>query len=875
MPLRTRTPEAASPSRRRTRTRLSATLLAAAALVGAGLAVPPPAAAATQTFTVDLGTTTGAVLRGSNGALYGQSDDGVPGDNLLAPLKLTTGSQKPPNGAQHPNGDILQVAPSFFRNGGGTMYTNIQDEYSDWPYQNNGIDDYLTKVDTAVNAVKATSYAADVVFVPFNEPDGNWYSGLGSSNSSTYASALSGFESDWSTVYTRIKADYPAAKIAGPNTANFNSKFFGDFLTYAKAQGQLPDVFTWHELSPSSLANYRSHYTAYRALETARGISAIPINIDEYANRRDLSVPGQMIQWASMFEDTKVYAQQPYWDIAGNMSGNTVHTNVPNGSWWFWHWYAEMTGQTVKTTPPQIDVQDTLQGIASLDTGRKQAQVIVGGSSADTNVVINNIPSATFGSKVEVTVQALDWSGYEGASAPPQTVSRAAYTPSGGSVTVPLTGLNSMSAYRITVTPNGGGTATAPGVPSHSSYEAENAAVTDGTVVQQATGDSYATAQLYATSGTKDVGYLTKSDSKVVFTVSAPAAGTYNLRILYGNENGSPSQQVLRIDGANPQFVTYPSTLNWQYRSNVTVPVTLSAGTHTVSLAVADSTLGTSAGQVTLDKIDLTAVPSTPETVYEATLADVSGSPTYSYSDVGETGTGRLVMASGDKATFDAYAPTDGYYTVKTDYSSAGGSTALALNGTTVATYGSSGGSATTSSTRLYLTAGINRIAVAPNSGTALTLRDLKVDGAGDTTGVTKYEAENATPAGAAKAQSDTWASGGKNVGYIGAGSANTLTFGSVSAAAAGRYTVVVHYAQNDRAGSDSYNTNVESRTAQLSVNGGAATTLTFRNTYSWNDYWTLPVTVGLTAGTNTLKFSNSSSWAPDIDYVEVAPVNG
>ncbi|MFJ9561080.1 carbohydrate-binding protein [Streptomyces fuscichromogenes] len=847
----------------------------AVAAIGALLAVPGTAAAASQTYTVDLGTTTGAVLHGSNGALYGQSDDGVPGDNLLAPLKLTTGSQKPPGGAQHPNGDILAVAPSFFRNGGGTMYTNIQDEYSDWPYQNNGISDYLTQVDTAVNAVKATSYADKVVFVPFNEPDGNWYTGLSSSNSTTYAAALSSFESDWSTVYARIKSDYPGAKIAGPNTANYLSKFFGDFLTYAKANNQLPDVFTWHELGPSSLSGYRGRYTAYRALETARSISPITVNIDEYANRRDLSVPGQMIQWAAMFEDTKVYAQQPYWDIAGNMSGNTVHTNVPNGSWWFWHWYAGMTGQTVKTTPPQANVQDTLQGIGSLDTSRKQAQVIVGGSSTDTNVVINNIPSATFGSKVEVTVQSLDWSGYEGASAPPKAISRTAYTPSGGSITVPLTGLNSMSAYRITVTPNGGGTATAPSVPSYSSYEAENAAITDGTVVQQATGASYSTAQLYATSGTKDVGYLTASDSKVVFTTSVPSAGTYNLRIFYGNQNGSPSQQVLRIDGANPQFVTYPSTLNWQYRSNVTVPVTLSAGSHTVSLAVADSDLGTSAGQVTLDKIDLTSVASTPETVYEATLADTSGSPSYSYGDVGETGTGALVMTSGDKATFDAYAPTDGYYTVKTDYTSSGGSTALALNGTTVATYASSGGSATTSSTKLYLTAGINRIAVSPNSGTTLTLRNLKADGSGDTTGVTTYEAESATLAGAAKAQSDTWASGGKNVGYVGNSSSNTLTFANVSASAAGRYTVVIHYAQNDRAGSSSYNTNVESRTAQLSVNGGTATTLTFRNTYSWNDYWTLPTTVTLAAGTNSLKFSNSSSWAPDIDYVEVAPVNG
>lgn len=110
---------------------------------------------------------------------------------------------------------------------------------------------------------------------------------------------------------------------------------------------------------------------------------------------------------------------------------------------------------------------------------------------------------------------------------------------------------------------------------------------------------------------------------------------------------------------------------------------------------------------------------------------------------------------------------------------------------------------------------------------------------------------------------------------YGGNGSANKLTFGSVSAPTAGRYTVVVHYSDNDRSGTGNYNTNVESRTADMSVNGGTATTLTFRNTYSWNDYWALPTTVSLTAGTNTLAFSNSSGYAPDIDYIEVAPVLG
>jgi hypothetical protein len=849
---------------------VAGSLLAVTAMIGAGVSGLQTASAAAQTFTVDLGTTTGAVVNGSGGALYGQSDAGVPGDNLLAPLKLATGSQKPPNGLQHPNGDILQVAPSFFADGGGTMFTNIQDEYTSWPYPSETLSSYLPTVDAAVNAVKGTSYAAKVVFVPFNEPDLQWFSGLG--GGSNYATALGNFETWWSGVYQEIRKDYPAARIGGPNTSAFDSQFFGDFLSWAKTDNMLPDVFTWHELGPGSLAAFRSHYSSYRSMESSRGISPIPINIDEYANRRDLSVPGQMIQWTTMFEDEKVDADQAYWDAAGNMDGNTVHTDIPNATWWLFHWLAGMTGQTVKATPPQANVQDTLQGTASLDTTRKQAQVVLGGSASDTNVVINNIPSATFGSKVEVTVQEDDWSGYEGASAPPRTISRTSYTPSGGSLTVPLTGLNSMSAYRITVTPDGGGTATAPSVPWSASYEAENATVTDGTVSTEA---SAGAPQLYAASGGKDVTGLGNSDSAVSFAVSVPSSGTYNLRIFYGNGTGTPAQQALRIDGANPQWVTYQDTLNPEYHSTVTVPVTLSAGSHTISLAKTDSTLGTGNGSATLDKIDLTAVPSTPETVYEAAFADTSGNATYDYSDIGETGTGAVVLTSGGSTIVDAYAPTDGYYTVKTDYSSAGGSATLALNGTTVATLPSSSGSAATAGNRLYLAAGINRLTVSPNSGTTITLRGLKVDGSGDTTGVTTYQAENGTLAGKAVVQSNTWASGGKDVGYLGNGSGNTLTFGNVTAATAGRYTVVVHYAENDRSGSGNYNTNIESRTAQLTVNGGSPTTLTFRNTYGWSDWWSLPATVTLNAGTNTLTFGNSGGYAPDIDSIEVAPVNG
>ncbi|WP_330308250.1 MULTISPECIES: CBM35 domain-containing protein [unclassified Streptomyces] len=833
-----------------------------AALLGTALTVPA-AQAATPQLTVDLGTTTGAVMHGANGALYGLSDDGVPGDSLVTPLHMTSIAQKAPDGTQHPNGDALVVQPEFARGGGGDNLIYMQDIYASWPYENLGLTDYLSKVDTMVTKVAARSDASTFVWVPFNEPDGNWYTGLGSSTTSTYNSALAGFESDWTTVYNKIRSIIPNARIAGPNETHYDARFMGDFYPWAKANNVLPDMTTWHELDPTSLSNFEGNLAAYRTIETNAGISARPVNINEYGDRRDLSVPGQMVQWMSMFERNKVYADQAYWDIAGNLDGNVSQTNIPNGDWWLLRWYAGLTGQTTKVTPPQANVIDTLQGIASLDTGRKQAQVLLGGgTSGSANTVVQNIPSS-FGSTVNVSVERTAWSGYEGAGPAPTVLARSTYTvASDGSITVPLTNLDPMSAYRIVINPAGTGTPTAASTPWSASYEAESASITDGTVYTQG---SVTNAYGYATSGTKDVGSLNQSDSKVAFTVTAPTTGTYNLNVFYGNQSGGPATQTLTVDGGSSQTVTYTPTLNWTYRSTASASVSLTAGTHTITLAK-----GTN--EVTLDKIDLTAA-STADTSYPAAYADITGSPTYSYTASGTTGAGALALTSGTSAAFDVYAPTDGYYTVHTDYSSNGSGT-LTLDGATAVTLASTSGTLTDKSSRLYLSAGNNRITAATSGSTTLTLRDLRVGASADTTGVTAYEAESATLAGTAVATSDTWASGGKYVGYVGNGSANTLTF-QVSAASAGRYVMNVRYANDQVSGSGNYNTNVVSRAAQISVNGGTAQTVMFRNNYSWSTYWDLPVPVTLTAGTNTITFANASAYTPNIDRITAAPVTG
>ncbi len=221
-----------------------------------------------------------------------------------------------------------------------------------------------------------------------------------------------------------------------------------------------------------------------------------------------------------MFERNKVYANQAYWDAAGNLDGNVVRSNIPNGGWWFFRWYAGLTGDTVKVTPPQANTVDTLQGLASYDKKRRQAQVLLGGSAGDADVVVQNVSRSAFGRTVTATVAEAAWSGYEGQHAAPRVLARTKVkVAADGTVTVPLRGLHKMSAYRIVLTPGGSGTPAAATVPWSASYEAEDAAITDGQVYTQGT---VSNANGYAASGTKDVGSLNRPPARSTSRLTCP-----------------------------------------------------------------------------------------------------------------------------------------------------------------------------------------------------------------------------------------------------------------------------------------------------------------------------------------------------------------
>jgi hypothetical protein len=829
------------------------------------------AAGGVGNLTVNLTSGTGAVLGGADGALYGLSENGVPGADAFNALHIKTIDVAPPGAQQHPTGHADQVDSEFFSaaaggSGGKTMLVYMQDIYSAWLYQNLGLSDYLPKVEAIVRELSASPYAAHIAYIPFNEPDWIWY-GLNTSSASQYVINRDKFLADWTTVYQAIRSIDPSARIVGPNEAYYDSRFMPDFLSYAKAHNVLPQVISWHELSPSSLQTFSSSVAAFRTLEASDGISRLPVDIDEYANRYNLSVPGEMVQWLSMFENAKVYADMPYWDIADNYSDTVVRNDEPNGQWWLLYWYGQLTGHTVSVAPPSPLAIDTLQGLAALDTAKRQARVLVADPSGGSDsVTITGISPAVFGSSVHVSVRSAGWSGYDGSAYTPLDVAETSYPVVNGSVTVPLGTTDPMSAYQMVVTPATRAAVTAPTSPGTQTYLAADASLTDATVYSQG---SVSNANGYATAGGKDVGSIDQTDSRVTFTVTAPHSGRYLMKVFYGNQTGTIAQQIQRVDSGAWSFVNYPPTLNWLFRSHQDLYLQLGAGTHTITFGVSDPSIGTATGQVTLDDIQLTAVPANhgaagsvagvtgPGSSYPAAYADLSGRASTLPCDSAGCAAPQSVVLGGGSVSFAVDAGADGFYAIRPV--GAAGNGTLTVDGVAV------------SPGVVYLHAGINPVRY---SGTGV-IGGLKVTPTSGT--ATTYAAATSQNilSGTAVVAADQYAYGGKYVGYIGNGAANTLTFTGVTVPRSGTYRVMVSYADNDRAGSGNYNSNLIDRGLTVTTSAGTSVTAYARNTYSWDQFDTVEVTVTLNAGTNTITIGNSSYYAPNIDKIIVAPASG
>lgn len=837
-------------------------------------------------ITIDLGKTTGAFHGGASGTLYGVYGDGVPSKNLIDGMKLRTVSTKAQDGPQHPGADALEVVKPLADATDGRVFIYMTDIHRGFPYEWPGetpkekLDTYVQKIAKQVGQVRQLpeKYQDNLVFVPFNEPEGNMFgSGQWSYDRTSWLNDPTDYFAAWDRVYRLIKSDMPKAQIAGPNTSVLFAQVKG-FMEHTVEADTVPDYITWHELSHpeavrESVARYRAWEQEVFAGTDHEGMQ-LPINVNEYAFNYHTSVPGQMIQWVTAIEESKVDADIAYWNIDGNLSDSAVQANRGNGQWWLFNAYASMTGDTVAVTPPQPGRNYTLQGVATLDSSAKRARTIMGGADGQSVAVFDNVPAKVFGKRVHAWIREIPWSGQIGDSAQPQLLAERNIDVVDGEVTIPfgdadggLPPLTKSSAYEIALTPAGSGTATAPStVTWKGNYEAEDATYTGGGYSKNGPEGRPADVGKYYTSGGYDVGGLrTGSDGVLTFSVDVPKTDTYDLSVFanslntYGlvQEHG-PTNVFLRVDGANEQELHLPLGYKWVVWDHADTTVRLTEGTHKISLA-AKSLDGQSMthGDAIVDRLTLTLPnPAATPTVYEAETAETSGATQPAYTRLPPaghrqvSGSGGLALGRKGTATFWVYSAEDAEATIRTDVIGPG-AVKLAVNGRDVAQVGGS------SATAVSLSGGVNKVTVT-GTGHRTVLDRIAVSPSSGSLVSRSYEAEDATLAGSAQVTNLSSASGGHAVTDVGGapGNGNTITF-DVTATQPGLHALRVRYSNPEQSPPSHYNPDPITRHADISVNGGPGERVLFPHSFHQNNFWVLTIPVQLKPGRNTIRFSS------------------
>lgn len=864
----------------------------------AGVAVTATVEVSDGGLSVDLGTDTGEFLGGASGLLYGLYADGMPTDNLIEGMNVRSVATKAQDGAQHPGSDALEVLEQLADATDGDVYLRVTDWYRGFPYQWPGstpeekLADYARVLDDQLDKIADVEeeHLDNLVIEPFNEPEGNMFgTGEWSLDGTSWLEDPTDYFAAWDETYRTIKSAYPDVRIAGPGT----SVLYGqvkDFLEHAVEAGTVPDIITWHELShPQSIRDSVQRFRGWEAdvfAGTEHEGRELPINVNEYAFNYHTSVPGQMIQWMSAIEDSKVDAMIAFWNINGNLSDSAVQSNRGNGQWWLYNAYAQMTGRTVEVSPPFPGENYTLQGVATVDEERAVARTILGGASGTVPVTLRNVPADVFGDAVRVTVREIPWTGQLGDSAQPRVLSETTADVVDGSVSVPFDAtslplLEESSAYEIVVTPAGTGepTAASPTVWS-GSYEAEDAQYSGSGYSKNGPEGSPDDVGAFYTSGGYDVGGLrTGSDGVLDFEVTVPEDGTYDLSVFANSLNTfdaiadqGPTNVFLRVDGGAEQEILLPLAYKWVVWDHTDAAVELTAGTHTISLA-AQSRDGSGAtiGDALIDRITLALPnPDADTAVYEAEHATLTGgSAVYDDLDGDISGAGAVRLAEGEEATFWVYGDVEGEKTLGIDVvGEAAGS--VSVNGNEIADL------ASRTSVAAHLAGGVNKVVVTGGSAGAVIDRVTVSAGTGALAPV-DYAAEDAALAGDAAVVELTNAEGGQAVAGVGGepGNGNTLTF-EIEAASAGPHAVVVRYSNPEQVDGTHYNPNPVARHADISVNGGEPQREMFVPTFHENNFWERTIVLDLDEGSNTveLRSEEATNWDGETLASEIWPAD-
>lgn len=829
----------------------------------------------TPSLTADMSVKTGAVTTGASGYLYGLAEKGVPSENMTESIDISTVSQKMADGLQHPIGDISHVYSQLDNTDYIVVY--LQDAYSTWYYEHDSIEkqrsegkydwkkflenDYLPKVEKAVNDLSGVPYSDKIIYCIYNECDnGVWFGETKESSDSQYgvygdynAVGEKNFFDAWKITYDFVKSIHPNALIGGPGFCDYDKGEIRNFMTFCTENSCVPEVMIYHELNDSSIYHWQGHVEDYRGLEAELGIEELPIIVTEYGRMQDNGMPGRMLQYITQIETSKVYADNAYWRLANNLCDVAADDNCPNSNWWLYRWYTDMEGQTV-----DISYQDLFKsnlgkalkgeagfsskgfmGLVTMNDAEDKIEIICGGRDGSAVVKLKNLSDTGLfkpGYRLAIKTEEVIYKGISGVVNSP-VVKSEYYIDAEDTIKIDMNDMDESSAYHITIVP----------IPENSGRVQED--YINSNFIErhefeegELLGGAYTYNSAYATTGEKDgmVGGMEKAGDGVALDFTVPEDGTYNLDIIYGNSNDgaydedgrqnpddrADSTCVMSIDGKET-VMSFANTIKSEYTDCITVSCELTKGEHTISFKH-------DKGTIVLDSL---LVSTSAQSGELAVLDDAD-------------------RTNDSNQSYLVVAPEDGCYDVYSDESPA------RINNVRV--------NFKNGHNTVYLMRGLNYIDVESNERSGIVVTELS-----ESNKAIELDVRGAALSGGASIQSDKKIS---EINYIdGISCRGGRADFNVKADKSGTYALTILYANNDEGGKHDYNVDLIERYVTVTA-GGKSQDVYCRNTYSWNTYKTVTCYVDLQKGNNTIsltnsgnnKFDNQDTYAPHIAHMSV-----
>ena len=916
------------------------------AFVSPGILPQAEAANSAPRLIIDMTSDNGEMRHGASGFLYGISNEEVPTTNTLLPLKPQVLATKGALGTEHPYADALDVAEQFFSAGGKMLQMYTSNYYAIFGPRPNW-DDYATALKEVIcpavvqwkNEWKAKhgtpSSPKDelgkidideaLVYLPINEgaPQVDPETGVSNNHTTMYRA--------WETYYKAIKEADPNATVGGPNDAAYGHWRKGSmrgFLEYCHEHGCWPDVQTWHQLDDGAgaFARYAGEYAEYRAMCEEWNEPESPIVINEYATMEACGVPGILMRYIQMIEEHDVYGCLPFWHQANNLNDLTADANEPNSAWWFYKWYADMSGTRKASTFENTDYH--FAGLSALDQQKSVSSTLFGGLNGDATVVLKDIDQvAPFkgATKVHVKLQAAYFKGFLGVSEP-DAILEGTYALDSGNLVLNLTDMDEATGYNLIVTPADEADAVEePVVPTyHAVYEAEDAQTT-GTIYRNSSGGYYASGRAYLRNFPEN--------ATLTYTIEVPVNGRYRLDFIYGNgvgtNRGDESEHrpvnlnyKLSIDNGAERDMLLENTMLKDWSDIYPLSVDLTAGTHTFRIRSTETQ-----SEVLMDALHVTYIGAYGKDapyygIYEAEDADFNTLLNNSQSKVQlsneiagchdrayVTGLNTVPVSAGGGIRFTVLVPESGIYNLSLHYSGAAatanlylGNSALFMDGAKYTLSLPQAGNWSDATISLYLEKGLNTLDVDANADIALDYLSVKQMATDKTTTIqatatiptsaktedvpyheNEVDAETKTVDGkeltvpkivlkeytTSKTATTNIPSGttyvvGRSVegGIDAASNADRYLEFTYNAAAAGTYALQLFHSNDEIFGTHSYNTKIIDKYARITVNGTDAGRYFFINSLARDTFKEKTVYLKLNAGENKIKIYNDDSWS-------------